>query len=70
METLKRILELIKNNFPSSAEFEKTTNLTPKTVSDWKRGKSKSYYGMIPQLSELFNVSTESIKACIRYNVI
>ena len=59
MNALKRILELVNNNFPSEAAFERNHNLKPKTVDSWKRNNSKSYLKMLPELAIGFNVSTD-----------
>lgn len=59
METIDIILNLINKNYPSEAAFEYKFGLKPKTVYDWKRGKSKSYLKILPKLSKEFNVSTD-----------
>lgn len=59
MNTKERILNLIKNNFESDAEFERKLNLKPKTVDSWRRDNSKAYLKILPDLSTCFNVSTD-----------
>jgi len=59
LDTLDIILRLISQNYPSDAAFEIVADLKPKTVYDWKRGKSSSYLKMLPKLSELFGISTD-----------
>ena len=56
MNVLEKILDLISKNYASDAAFEVAANLPPKTVYDWKRGKSKGYLKILPKLSELFGV--------------
>lgn len=56
MDVLEKILDLITKNYASDAAFEVAANLPPKTVYDWKRGKSKGYLKILPKLSELFDV--------------
>lgn len=59
METLKRILDKSKSKFSSYAEFEKALGIKPKTVDSWKRGKSKTYYKMMPKISKVLECSPE-----------
>lgn len=61
MDTLSNILSLIESKYSSDAAFEVAAGLKPKTVYDWKRGKSASYLKMLPKLSDLFNVSTDCL---------
>ena len=51
------VIALIESDFESDAAFERTAGLRPKTVNNWRRGLSKSFMKMIPELSELFHVS-------------
>lgn len=60
-ELLKNIIRLIEEKYPNDLEFEKSFGLSRSTVSAWRKGKLKSYYKMIPQLSEHFSVSTDYI---------
>ena len=53
----ERILSLIDSEFDSDAAFERAMNLPDKTVSNWRRGRSKSYMNMLPTLSEKFRVN-------------
>jgi len=57
-------MKLIEDRYESDTAFEKAFGLTPKTVNNWKRGVSKSYYKMLPKLAEHFEVSTDYILAC------
>lgn len=59
MNPFDRILALIRQNFPSDTSFEAKMGLKPKTVDSWKRGKSKSYLKMLPELAQLFGVSAD-----------
>jgi len=59
MDTLQKILDLIQKHHQSDAEFEKENGLKPKTVDSWKRGNSKGYLKILPQLSHKYNVSTD-----------
>ncbi len=47
------VLRLIPTRFPSDAAFERAAGLPPKTVSNWRRGRSATYMKMLPQLELL-----------------
>lgn len=55
--TMKRLLELIEREYASYFAFENDFGIKNKTVDNWKRGRSKSYLKMIPDLAVFFNVS-------------
>lgn len=57
--TLSKILELSKNKYPSDADFEKALNVKPKTIFNWKRETSKTYYQMLPLICSLLSVSSD-----------
>ncbi|MFR9206960.1 MAG: helix-turn-helix domain-containing protein [Lachnospiraceae bacterium] len=58
MSTIERIIELMKKNNIKDAELERMLGLKPKIIYGWKTGRSKSYMDFIPQLSQIFNVSS------------
>lgn len=70
MGTLTIILTMIARNFSSDAAFEAAVGLKPKTVYDWKRGKSKSYLKMLPELSKVFGLSTDYLLGNEQKNVV
>ncbi len=47
------VLRLIPERFSSDAAFERAANLAPKTVSNWRRGRSATYMKMLPRLELL-----------------
>ena len=55
--TGEMIFTLIEMKFGSDADFERRANLPPKTVNNWRRGRSSSFMKMLPELAELFDVS-------------
>lgn len=59
MSVPSNILKLIEANYSSDAAFESAAGLKPKTVYDWKRGKSSSYLKMLPQLSKILGASID-----------
>ncbi len=54
----KNLLDLISERFGSDAELERAAALPPKTVSNWRRGRSSSYMRMLPMLADLLGVRT------------
>lgn len=57
--TLSKILELSSQRYKSDADFEKDLNVKPKTIFNWKRGTSKTYYQMLPLICSLLSVSSD-----------
>lgn len=53
----ERVLSLIENCYKTDAAFEKELGLRPKTVNNWRRGRSASFMKMLPTLSSAFGVS-------------
>ncbi len=56
-----KVISLIESEYDSDAAFERAAGLAPKTVNNWRRGKSSSYMRMLPELAELFEVSVGEI---------
>lgn len=52
-----KIFALIESEYESDAAFEREMGLPPKTVNNWRRGRSSSYMKMLPALAEGFEVS-------------
>lgn len=59
MDTISRIIEQMQTNNIKDAELERLLGLKPKIVYGWKNGRSKSYMDYIPQLADLFGVTTD-----------
>ncbi len=55
--TRERILSLIETEFESDAAFERELDLPPKTVNNWRRGRSASFMKMLPRLADSLEVS-------------
>ena len=47
----ERILSLIDAEFESDAAFERELGIPDKTVNNWRRGRSASFMGMLPELA-------------------
>lgn len=60
-ETRIKILSLIESEYDSDADFERRMGLAPKTVNNWRRGRSSSYMKMLPALAEGFEISVGEI---------
>jgi transcriptional regulator with XRE-family HTH domain len=52
-----RLLSLIDSEFTSDAAFEREMGLKEKTVSNWRRGKSASFMGILPSLANRLSVN-------------
>jgi len=59
METLERILNLLKNKKIQQKDFVKNIGLNSSAVTDWKSGQSKSYRTHAYKIAEYFNVSVD-----------
>ena len=55
------LFSLIELKFSSDAAFERAANLPPKTVNNWKRGRSSSFMKMLPELAALLGVSVRDL---------
>lgn len=58
-EVLDTILELKNEHGLTDLALAKNLNLNLGVVDNWKRGKSKSYLKIIPQIAKYFDVSTD-----------
>ncbi len=56
-EIREKLLLLIESEYESDAAFERALELPPKTVNNWRRGRSASFMKMLPMLSECFKVN-------------
>ena len=59
MDTLTKILGIMKEQRVSQQEICRYLNLTKQTFSDWKSGKSESYLKYLPQIAEYLDVSVD-----------
>ena len=59
METLTKILGIMKEQRVSQQEICQHLNLTKQTFSDWKSGKSESYLKYLPQIADYLGVSVD-----------
>lgn len=60
-KTCEAVLSLIDRTFSSDAEFERVANIVPKTVNNWRRGKSASFMKMLPELADIFGVTVNEL---------
>lgn len=60
-KTGERIFALIDSRFGSDAAFERAANLPPKTVNNWRRGRSTSFMKLLPELATLLEVSAREL---------
>lgn len=59
MNTLHKILDLMWKKGISDAELCKLAGINKSAVTDWKKGKTKSYLKHISKISEILGVSEE-----------
>lgn len=59
MDTMHRILDLIWRNGLSEIEFCQKAGINRSAVTDWKKGKTKSYMKHIPKIAEVLGVSVD-----------
>lgn len=59
MDTLDKILYLLKTNNIEQQKFAEDIGLKKQAISEWKSGKTKSYKKYIDKIAEYFNVSTD-----------
>lgn len=61
MNTIDRILEQAKSKYSSNADLERALGLKSKTINNWLRGKSKTYFKLLPQIAEKLGVDVISL---------
>ena len=61
MDTLDKILLLLKQRGMSEIEFVQTVGLYKTAVTDWKSGKTKSYNKHLPKIAEALGVTPEEL---------
>ena len=57
----ERVLSLIDAEYESDAAFERELDLAPKTVNNWRRGRSASFIKILPQIAKLFSVGVGAL---------
>lgn len=59
----KNLFHLIEMHFSSDAAFERAAGLPPKTVSNWRRGRSATYMKRLPELAAILGVTPHDLLA-------
>lgn len=59
MDAIKRVFDLIKVRGMQQKTFAEKVGVAPSKVSEWKKGKSKSYTDYWPQIADALNTSVE-----------
>lgn len=57
----ERIFSLIDAVYGSDAAFERAANLPPKTVNNWRRGRSSSYMKLLPEIATLLGIEASEL---------
>ncbi len=69
-EVLNRISDLHKENLKNQKELSIALGINDSAVTEWKKGKMKSYNHYLYQIAEFFNVSVDYLlgKSPVRHN--
>lgn len=59
MNTLDKIIYGIKKKGLTDSKFIELTGVPSSAVTDWKTGKTKSYFKYIPKIAEVLEVSED-----------
>ena len=57
----ERVCRLIGEQYTTDAAFEREAGLAPKTVSNWRRGRSASFMKCLPGICKVLGVEPEEI---------
>ena len=57
----QQLLSLLSERFGTDAAFEEAAGLTPKTVSNWRHGRSSSFMRMLPELASVLGVRPSAL---------
>ena len=60
-KTREQLLALMTERFGTDAAFEAAAGLTPKTVSNWRLGRSCSFMKMLPELAAVLGVRASAL---------
>lgn len=60
-QTKEMLFTLIAERFGTDSAFEEAAGLAPKTVSNWRRGRSASFMKMLPHLAPVLGVRAGSL---------
>ena len=60
-KTRAQLLSLLTERFGTDAAFEEAAGLTPKTVSNWRHGRSSSFMKMLPELAAVLGVRVSTL---------
>jgi len=61
LDTLNKILYLLKRNGLSEAEFARQLNMSRSNITDWKTGRTKSYNKRLDKIAEVLKVSVDDL---------
>ena len=59
MDTVDKILDLIKQKGVTKQQFLKEVGFDKSAIGDWKRGTTQSYMKHIDKIADYFNVSVD-----------
>ena len=56
-----QVISLIESEYDSDASFEREMDLAPKTVNNWRRGRSSSFMRMLPNIADCFGINISKL---------
>ena len=56
-----QVISLIESEYDSDAAFEREMDLAPKTVNNWRRGRSSSFMRMLPDIADCFGITISEL---------
>lgn len=62
LDTLHKILDLMWKNGISDAELCSRAHINKSAVTDWKKGKTKSYMRYLPEIAEVLGTTVSYLK--------
>ena len=69
MDTLHKILDLMWQQGLSDIEFCKTVGINKSAVTDWKKGKTKSYLKHLPKIAQVLGVEEKYLLEEVNFDV-
>ena len=62
MDTVERVLGLLKRHDVTAAQVLRETNLSHSSITQWKKGIAKPSYGALVKIAEYFNISLDYLQ--------
>jgi len=59
VEPIERIFLLLEESSMEQKEFAKQVGVAPSKVTEWKKGRAKSFIKYLPQIAEILNTNVQ-----------